>query len=114
MSDLEKARKRYEAHLTHDADYPRNDADIYITALETALREARDRCADLASCEATALDQLKEAREEVARYQRTFRHTHVAKYDGDRLLDECGECGLDIRDEVHERAAETETDNVAS
>jgi len=108
MTDLEKAREKY-------IDNPDSfNANGLIMSLETALREARDRCADLASCEATVLDQLKEAREEVAQYQRTFRHTHVAKYDGDRLLDACGKCGLDIRDEVHERTAETETDNVAS
>ncbi len=29
------------------------------------------------------------------------RHTHEEKYDGFKLLDECKQCGRDLRDEVH-------------
>ena len=35
--------------------------------------------------------------------EHTFRHYHVAEYDGLLLLDACKECGLDLRDAVHIR-----------
>ena len=31
----------------------------------------------------------------------TFRHTHAALYDMERLLDKCATCGLDIRHAIH-------------
>lgn len=39
--------------------------------------------------------------ERVKELELVFAHTHVAKYDGDKLLDECAKCGLDLRDVVH-------------
>ena len=36
--------------------------------------------------------------------ERFIVHHHVAKYDDDnKLTDECGFCGLDLRNDVHER-----------
>lgn len=43
---------------------------------------------------------------EIAHLQRTlkaFRHLHVAHYEDGKLTDKCGQCGLDIRNEVHLR-----------
>lgn len=44
---------------------------------------------------------IVELEAELGRLREAFRHTHVAKYDGRKLLDQCAECGLDIRDEIH-------------
>lgn len=33
----------------------------------------------------------------------TTPHHHVARYEGVRLMDECGRCGLDLRDPIHYR-----------
>lgn len=55
-----------------------------------------------------ALEMWKEQEEiiatlkaKVSRLEETFRHCHVAKYVDDKLTDECKECGLDIRNEIH-------------
>ena len=39
--------------------------------------------------------------DQVAELLDTFRHTHVALYDMERLLDKCATCGLDIRHAIH-------------
>ncbi len=43
------------------------------------------------------------ANKQIKWYVEAFIHTHKAKYDGDKLLDECDRCGLDLRDEMHRR-----------
>lgn len=40
----------------------------------------------------------------IAMREREQAHYHIAKYDDGKLLDECGICGLDLRDPVHTRA----------
>ena len=44
----------------------------------------------------------------IKRYEKAFRHTHEAKRVDGVLVDECGICGLDIREEIHERLADDE------
>ena len=46
----------------------------------------------------------------IERLERAFRHTHEAKRVDGVLVDECGKCGLDIREDVHERAALAESE----
>lgn len=46
---------------------------------------------------------LTEERGRVAELVSTFGHYHIAKYDGEVLLDACAQCGLDLRDPIHKR-----------
>ncbi len=48
-------------------------------------------------------DNAVEANREIVILQETFRHIHVAGDDDD--IDKCGQCGLDLRDRVHQRIA---------
>jgi len=52
--------------------------------------------------------EIERLREENQTLLETFRHTHVAKYDGEKLLDECAQCGLDLRNLIHRRVVREE------
>ena len=41
----------------------------------------------------------------IEKYREMAEHYHVAMYDGNKLLDTCGHCGLDLRDEIHSTIA---------
>ena len=49
-------------------------------------------------------NEIERLREENLALTTAFKHTHVAKYDEGILLDECGKCGLDLRNPVHRRS----------
>ena len=53
---------------------------------------------------------MAEQQATIKRYEKAFRHTHEAKRVDGVLVDECGICGLDIREDVHERAALAESE----
>ena len=71
---------------------------------KAADRRAHVAITALAAYAEAAEKRAEEVEREVERLQRTFKHvhSHIGKEAGD---DSCAECGLDLRDAVHERAA---------
>ena len=49
-----------------------------------------------------AEDRAVGAEATIERYKRAFRHTHEAQRIDGVMVDACGKCGLDIRDDFHE------------
>ena len=50
-------------------------------------------------------DRIAELEKDKARYIKAFQHIHVASYDTENRNDVCRECGLNLRDQIHERVA---------
>ena len=47
--------------------------------------------------------EIDNAKMRTALLEATFKHTHQANYVDGSLVDDCAECGLDIRDPIHLR-----------
>jgi hypothetical protein len=51
--------------------------------------------------EAYASSRLAEVTAQLQALREKFKHYHVAKYVDEKLTDECGSCGFDLRNEIH-------------